>query len=143
MEEEYTTFYKVMREVLSLWVLWGELSSYSSFKGTPWQLLKNSVTFYNDNQGAIALAVSPQMQTQTKHITIKHHNFQSFFTNVDLEIKHVDTKKQITDMFMKPLDSDLFVYLQYKLNFWYTKGIILHKGVWDYLHEVGILVHLS
>ena len=51
-----------------------------------------------------------------KHIVIKYHHFQSFVANGDVEIKHVDTKEYIADIFMKPLDSELFGYLRYKLN---------------------------
>ena len=63
------------------------------------------VTVYEDNQGAISLAVSLQMRPRTNHISIKYHHFRSFFTNGDVKIKHVDTKEQIADIFTKPLDS--------------------------------------
>ena len=66
----------------------------------------------------IKLAVSSQIKTCTKHIAIKYHQFQIFITNGDVEIKYVEIKEQITDIFTKPLDSELFGYLQYKLNGW-------------------------
>ena len=47
-------------------------------------IFKIPVTVYEDNQGAIALAVSPQMRPCTKHIKIKYHHFQSFVTNGDI-----------------------------------------------------------
>ena len=75
-----------------------------------------TVTVYEENQGVIALAVSPQMRPRTKHIYIKYHHFLSLFANGDIKIKHVDTKEQITDIFMKPLDSELFGYLRYKID---------------------------
>ena len=55
-------------------------------------LFKNTVTFYEYNQEAIELTVSPQIQTCTKHITIKYHHIQIFFVNGDVEIKHVENK---------------------------------------------------
>ena len=76
------------------------------------------VTVYEDNQGAIALAVSPQMQPRTKHIAIKYHHFRSFVANGDVKIKHVNTKEQIADIFTEPLDSELFGYLRSKFNSW-------------------------
>ena len=79
-------------------------------------LFENPFTVYKDNQGAIVLAVSPQMQPHTKHITIKYHNFWSFLVNVDVEIKHVDTKEQIATIFIKLLYYELFIYLHYNLN---------------------------
>ena len=70
--------------------------------------LKNPVTVHEYNQGAITLAVDLQIRPFTKHTTIKHHHFWSFITNGDIEIQHIDTKEQITDIFTKPLDSELF-----------------------------------
>ena len=69
------------------------------------------VTVYEKNQGEILLAVSMQIQPRTKHIEIKYHHFRSFVTNGDVKIKHIDTKEKIADIFMKPLDSELFGYL--------------------------------
>ena len=74
-------------------------------------LFEKSVTVYEDNQGVITLAVSPQLRPRTKHIAIKYHHFQSFDTNGDVEIEHVHTKEQVADIFTKQLYSELFVYL--------------------------------
>ena len=100
------------------------------------------VTVYKDNQGAIALAVSPQIQPRIKHIAIKCHHFRSFVANGDIKIKHIDTKEKTADIFMKPLYSDLFIYLRYTLNCRYVNGILLCKGVSYYAHKAGILVLL-
>ena len=54
---------------------------------------ENLVTVYEDNQGANAIAVSPQILPHTKHITIKYHNFWSFVAYFYVEIKHVNTKE--------------------------------------------------
>ena len=53
-----------------------------------------------------------------KYIAIKYHHFWSFVVNGDVDILHIDTKEQITDIFAKALDSELFVYLHYKFNGW-------------------------
>ena len=81
-------------------------------------IFENPVTFYEDNQGAIALAVSLQMRFCTKHIAIKYHHFRSFVTNGNVKIKHVNMKEQIADIFTMLLDSELFRYLRYKINSW-------------------------
>ena len=82
------------------------------------QYLKKTVTVHKDRQGAIALMVAPQMQSCTNQITTSHHQFRSLFTNGDAKIKHVDTKKNIKDICMKPLYLDLFRYLRCKINGW-------------------------
>ena len=79
-------------------------------------LFENPVTVYKDNQGAIAVAVSLQIRPHTKHIAIKYHHFWTFVKNGDVEIKYVDTKEYIADIFTKTLDSDLLGYLRYKCN---------------------------
>ena len=81
-------------------------------------LLENTVKVYKYNKGAITLTVSQKIRHRKKHIMIKYHHFQSFVANGDVEIKHVDTKEQIADIFTKPLDSELFGYLHYNLNGW-------------------------
>ena len=87
------------------------------------------VTFYKDNQGEIVIAVSPQIRPHTNHIAIMYHHFRSFVVNGDVQIKHADTKEQISDIFTKPLDSELFGYLCYKLNGRYVNGILLCEGL--------------
>ena len=81
-------------------------------------LFGKPATSHKDNQGVIALSVAPQIQTRTKHIAIKYHHFHIFVTNGDVEIQHIETKEQITDIFTKPLDSELFGYLRYNINGW-------------------------
>ena len=68
-------------------------------------LFENPVTVYKDNQGVIALVVSPQMQLRTNIILIKYHHFRTFIANGDIEIKYADTKEHIVDIFLKPLYS--------------------------------------
>ena len=41
------------------------------------------------------------MQPHNKHIVIKYHQFWSFFANCDVKIQHIDSKKQITEIFNK------------------------------------------
>ena len=80
-------------------------------------IIKNTVIFHEDNQGEIALAVGMKMWPLTKNIAIKYHHLWSFVTNGDIEIQYIDTKEQISDIFTKQLDSELFRYLCYKINY--------------------------
>ena len=56
------------------------------------------------------------MWTRTKHIAIKYHHLRSSVTTGNADIQHIDTKEQIADIFMKALDSELIIYLRYKIN---------------------------
>ena len=82
------------------------------------RIFENPVTVHEDNQGAVAHAVSPQMWPHTKHIAIKYYHFWSFVANGDVEIKHVDNMEQIADIFTNLLDSELFGFLHEKINGW-------------------------
>ena len=77
----------------------------------------------------MALAVALQIKPRTKHIAIKYHHFCIFITNGDVEIQNIYTKEHIVDIFTKPLDSEFFGYLCYKLNCWCINGILLSEGV--------------
>ena len=79
-------------------------------------VLEKPVTVHKFNQGAITLAVSPQMQPHTKHIWNKYNCFWSFVANGDAKIEYVDTKEETVVIFKKTLDSELFGYLRYKFN---------------------------
>ena len=81
-------------------------------------LFEKPFTVYGDNHGAIAITVSLQLRPYTKHTKIKYHHFWSFVANGNIEIKHVDTKDHITDIFTEPLDYELFGHLHYNLNGW-------------------------
>ena len=72
-------------------------------------LFENPVTVCEYNQWKIALVVALQMRPCTKHITIKYHCFRSFAVNGDVEIQHIDTKEQITDIFTKLIDYDFWI----------------------------------
>ena len=92
-----------------------EIKSVTNFQGsTPavlCSIFENPFAVHEENQGAIALAVAPQMRPRMKHIVIKYHHLQSFVANGDIGIRHIGTKEHITAIFMKQLDSELFVYL--------------------------------
>ena len=79
-------------------------------------IFENPVIVHEDNQGMIAPVVALKMKPHTKHIEIKYHYFWSFVANGIVKIQHVDTREQIADILTKPLDSQFFTYLRYKLN---------------------------
>ena len=81
-------------------------------------IFENTVTVHKKIQGAITLAVALKIRPRTKHTWIKYRKFWSLVGKGDIEINNVSTKEQIIDNFMKQLDTELFGYLNYKLNGW-------------------------
>ena len=69
-----------------------------------------------DNESAIKLANNPINHSRTKHIDIRHHFLRDHIAKGDIEIHHVSTKKQVADIFTKPLDESRFYALRSELN---------------------------
>jgi hypothetical protein len=74
------------------------------------------IMLHEDNLLAITMAESLKFTQRIKHIAIKYHHFcscvnTSFNKSGDIKIKYISTKKQIADIFTKPVDADSFVTL--------------------------------
>ena len=66
---------------------------------------------FEDNQGCISVAKSNKFSPRTKYIAIKYHHFRSFVQKKIIQICYIDTREQTADIFTKPLDEALFIYL--------------------------------
>ena len=75
-------------------------------------------TLFEDNNGALELAMKPRYCPRTKHIAIKYHHFREHVTKGIVTVKPIDTKEQIADQFTKGLQEGTFKYLRYKLLGW-------------------------
>ncbi len=81
------------------------------------------ITDHEDNLLAIAMAESLKFTPRTKHIAIKYHHFcsrvrTSSNKSGDIKIKYISTKKQLADIFTKPVDSVGFFALRIMLSGW-------------------------
>ena len=63
------------------------------------------------------MATNRKFSPRTKHIAIKYHHFRKFVDEV-IKIHSIDTKEQTADIFIKPLDENLFEHLGIKLCGW-------------------------
>ena len=73
---------------------------------------------WEDNESCIKVAKSPKFTPRTKHIAIKYHHFRRFVQDGTIDIRSIDTKEQIADIFTKPLPEATFVYLRRLLMGW-------------------------
>ena len=120
-EAEYIALYQGTRNVLIFWVLWGRFDSYLNLNGTLQRIgsvfLKTRHISQRQSRGNHTRSCSKNLTSYQAH----HNQISSlpyFFTNGDVEIKHVDTRKKIVDIFTRPLDPELLEYLRYKVNWW-------------------------
>ena len=61
-------------------------------------------TLFEDNNGALELAMKPWYRPRTKHIAVKYHHSQDRVTRRGVvTVKAIDTKEQLADQFTKGL----------------------------------------
>ncbi len=114
-EAEYVALSQAMREVIPLLNLMKEIQDVLP-------LQRPDPDFYwhvwEDNRSCIKVAENPHFTPRTKHIALDYHHFRQFVSNGTIKISPIDTKEQIADMLMKPLDEKQFKYLWTKLCGW-------------------------
>ena len=81
------------------------------------------LTVHEDNLSSVSMAKSLKFTHWTKHIAIKYHHFQSkvktsYNPSGDIVIKYISTKKQLADIFTKPVDDVTFFTLRKLLCGW-------------------------
>jgi hypothetical protein len=69
-----------------------------------------------DNGSAIRLADYPVEHRRTKYINIQHHFLRDHQQRGDIDIYHISTENQLTDIFTKPLNEKRFCRLCSELN---------------------------
>ena len=114
-EAEYIALSQSMREVIPFMTLLQEIDKIFSIN-------TNKARFhckvFEDNNSCISLAKSEKFSPRTKHIALKYHHFRRFILDNTVEIFPIDTREQLADIFTKPLDEDLFLYLRGKQSGW-------------------------
>jgi hypothetical protein len=64
----------------------------------------------------LKIAHNPVQHSRTKHIEVHHHFIRDLVEKGDINLKHVRAKKQLADIFTKPLDEKVFCHLRSELN---------------------------
>lgn len=111
-EAEYVALSQAMRDVIPLM---DQISEMDKIFETSSPKVRLHCTLFEDNNGALELAMKPRYRPRTKHIAIKYHHFREHVTKGLVTIKPIDTTEQISDQFTKGLQEGTFKYLRYKL----------------------------
>ena len=69
-----------------------------------------------DNTSAINLTKNQIQHSRTKHIEIRHHFIMDHVSNEDCEVKFIETKLQLADIFTKPLPKERLFFLRNELG---------------------------
>jgi hypothetical protein len=62
-----------------------------------------TTVIYGDNQGSIALAKNAKFHGRSKYIDIQHHYVREKINDGTVELKYIETSRQIADGLTKPL----------------------------------------
>ena len=114
-EAEYVALSQAMRDVIPFIDLVKEMDGIFDYASPKVDL---HCTLFEDNNGALELAMKPRYRPRTKHIAIKYHHFRDHVTKGMVTVKPIDTAEQLADQFTKGLQEGTFVYLRHKLLGW-------------------------
>jgi hypothetical protein len=65
-----------------------------------------------DSTSAISVAKNPVLHSKTKHIEVRYHFLRDNVEKGNIDLIHVPTEKQLTDILTKPLDQATFARLR-------------------------------
>lgn len=74
------------------------------------------IPIFYDNTSVISISKNPVKHSKTNHIPIKYHFVKEQLAEKNIKLEYVRTKKQIVDIFTKPLPHEAFEYLRQKLG---------------------------
>jgi hypothetical protein len=66
------------------------------------------VSLMCDNTNAIYIAKNLVFHKKMRYVERRHHFMRDHIEKGDIEIRYIDTKRQLADIFSKPLDSSQF-----------------------------------
>jgi hypothetical protein len=83
-----------------------------------------------DNTSAISVAKNPVFHKKMRHVERRHHFLRDHVEKGDIEMRYIDTERQLADIFTKPLDSSRFADLRGELVFaihiaWFEGELVL------------------
>jgi hypothetical protein len=89
------------------------------------------VTLTCDNTSAISIAKNPVFHKRIRHLERRHYFLRDHIEKGDIEMRYIDTERQLADIFTKPLDSSLFAALRGKFMFaipmaWFEGELVLY-----------------
>jgi hypothetical protein len=61
-----------------------------------------------DNTSAISVAKNPVFHKRMRHLERRHHFLRDHVEKGDIEMRYIDTERQLSNIFIKPLDASQF-----------------------------------
>ena len=119
-EAEYVALSTAMRDVLPFLNLYKEIITSLHIDAIGEISINTNTDVYEDNASCEKLANMEMSRytPQSKHFGIKYHWFRKKLKPNHIQVKRVETKENIADIFTKGLRGSAFEYLRFKLLGW-------------------------
>jgi hypothetical protein len=89
------------------------------------------VSLMCNNTSATSVAKNPVFHKKMRHVERRYHFLRYHVEKGDIEMRYIDTERQLTDIFTKPLDSSSFADLRGGGGDWCLPSIWLSlRGSW-------------
>jgi hypothetical protein len=82
------------------------------------------VSLMCDNTSAISVAKNLVFHKKMRHIERRHHFLRDHVEKGDIEMRYIDTERQLTGIFTKPLDSSRFADLLGEIGVCHPYGLV-------------------
>jgi hypothetical protein len=77
-----------------------------------------------DNTSAISVAKNLVFHKRMKHLKVRHHFLRDHVKKGDIEMRYIDTERQLSDIFTNPLDGSRFAALWGKIGVYHFYSLI-------------------
>jgi hypothetical protein len=69
-----------------------------------------------DNTSVISVAKNPVFHERIRHLERRHRFLRDHVEKGDIKMRYIDTERQLTDIFTKPLDASRFATLRREIG---------------------------
>jgi hypothetical protein len=77
-----------------------------------------------DNTSAISVAKNPVFHKKMRHVESRHHFLRDHVEKGDVEMRYIDTERQLADIFTKPLNFSRFADLLGEIGICHPHGLV-------------------
>jgi hypothetical protein len=82
------------------------------------------VSLMCDNTSTISVVKNPVFHKRMRHLERRHHFLRDHVEKGDIEMRYIDTERQLADIFTKPLDSSQFTDLRGEIGVYHSYGLV-------------------
>jgi hypothetical protein len=77
-----------------------------------------------DNTSAISVAKNLIFHKKMRHVERRHHFLRDYIEKGDIEMRYIDTERQLADIFTKPLNASRFADLRGGIGVCHPYGLV-------------------